>query len=286
MGKLNVYNLENELVAILKNAADETVLMNSKGKVIKIPTRPYPTHILSETRLLDGAEYSEKFIQAAIGGLSKLPSKVKTGRVVYFGNDANLTVEHTGDKLVKVAIGIPAEAYIHTESEEYKNTKRNKGTTPDLNIVPPSEKKVENDMDNDLIPIVGDDEEYANVPRLIIEWKNVKSINVDDIQAFFDEHQDDFLGIPSSIKIDTGKETIVKRQKGSSLETKKIEKKSEYYGLTPTMERICKQCQCLNFIETDKKTEIVTVKCESCGYHYTYEGSLPGQGISGQGDIK
>lgn len=288
MKNLNTFNRGNELVAILRNAADGAVLISSRGDIAKLAAKVAETVVLDRTTIVDGGTYNEKFVQAAIGGLTELPKKHASGEI-YTGKDASVFVTATDKEgMVKVAIGIPAEAYIHPEAEGYKDTKRNKGTQaalPDF-AGPKSEQDFNKASEDDLIPLTGGNDEgeesFENVPKLTLEFKNLKNVSVEQIQDFFEEHQDDFLSVPTVIKIDNGKETLIKRQKGSAT-IRTTKKASDYYGLSPMMERICKKCQGLNIVDVNRKTGSATVICHSCGYKYVYEGSVgTSTGLAGQ----
>jgi hypothetical protein len=291
-----VYAQGSNLVSKVSN----TKAITSTGTIIDLDTTN-----LKSAALLSGGIYKSAFIQAAIGGLVAPPAYAKAGFVAYMGKVANVLVEPIDATTVRYAAGLPDSAFVLE-----KPNKINKGKSPDLDKDMPGDGRMGNGpggpnqkspmediaemdaMGNDQLEpevpetlSIADDTELSNVKSLVIKWDNpVLNGSIEDIKNLFGEGS--ILPEPTSMVIDTGAETISSKKKAA---IKSTNKKQADYTMSGTMTKSCGEldkdgvpCGGMLMYSRNPETGDVELECAVCNHKYRYEGSKPGQGVSGQ----
>ncbi len=282
----NVFEYQSTPVSILSDKGDAVIVINSKDEVFSIARAD-----LKPSKLVTGGVYSEKFIQAALGGLVEPPSYLNRNEKAYKGVYGSVTGEPISSTQIKLAVGIPFSglpADMRPDHTGNGKQRRYQDGAPST-LANPVGPKAPKFKDEDTLQI-GAGPEEGIVKGITLVWNQpMDNVDVEDIRAMFGE--DKLLPEPDRIKIQRGEqtETYQKEAKGAP-----YVKHASYYGLTPVMSRTCPKCASLLMMITEKEAKSkdmmphgndrVYTKCMICGYEALYEGSLPGQGVAGQTD--
>lgn len=285
----NVFEYQQVPVSILRDKGDAVIVINSKDEVFSIAKAD-----LKPSKLVTGGVYSEKFLQAALGGLVEPPAYLNRNQKSYKGVYGSITAEPVSTTQVKLAVGIPFSGLPadmrpdHTGAGKTRRYQDGVASTA-ANPVGPNAKKPSKITDEDTL-YMGAGEDGGLIKGLTLVWNEpMDDMDVEDIRAMFGEGK--LLPEPDRIKIQKGEqtETYQKEAKGAP-----YIKHASYYGLTPVMSRTCPKCSSLLMMITEKEAKSkdmmphgndrVYTKCVICGYEALYEGSLPGQGVAGQTD--
>lgn len=280
---MNAYTHNGTLVSILKDAEVATVI-SSKGTVMTVKRSE-----LIPTQLLSSGLYNRDFFQAALGGLVEPPAYVHANLQVFKGKFVTAFAEPIDQNIVKYAIGISNDSLTDDAAHKRNRMRVNDGKQVDWEKEK-GHKLMDEISDLDSMGNEGTPEELqiedadsiATIKRLVIEWKDtpIEGISIADIKNLFGEGKP--LPDPDVIKINTGKEQIVRKKSDYTPRWKW--QREAYYGPTPVMIRTCPECGTMLVYNYDKKSGVATQYCPIDKKHYDklYEGSLPGEGVSGQ----
>lgn len=284
----NVFEYQQVPVSVLNDKGDAVIVINNKDEVFSVPKAD-----LKPSKLVTGGVYSEKFLQAVLGGLVEPPVYLNRNQKSYKGVYGSAIVEPVSITKVKLAVGIPFDKLPanmrpdHTGAGKIRRYRDGLASSAD-NPLGPSVRRPSKITDEDVL-YMGAGEEGGLIKSLTLVWNGpIDDISVEDIRTLFGEGK--LLPEPDRIKIQRGEqtETYQKEAKGTPYI------KQAYYGLTPVMSRTCPKCSGLLIMITEKEgkwedmlphgNDKVYTKCLVCGYEVLYEGSLPGQGVAGQTD--
>ena len=287
---MNAYTHNGILVSILKDGETATVI-SAKGEVSQVKKAE-----LTPTSLITSGIYNRDFFQSVLGGLTEAPRYVSGNLQVFQGKTLTAFAEPVDASTVKYAIGISNDSLTDDAAHKRDRMRVNKNKQVDWekNRKGPAMMDEIGDLDSmgeglDGTPeelTIEDSEAIGTIKKLTIEWKDtpIEGVSITEIKDLFGE--DKPLPEPDVIKIDTGKEQIV-RKKSDYKPRWKFQREAAY-GPTPIMIRTCPVCGTMLMYDFDKKTGKVTQRCPINAKHYNklYEGSLPGKnGVAGQSDV-
>lgn len=286
MKTINVFEYQSTPVSILSDKGDAVIVINNKDEVFSIARAD-----LKSSKLVIGGVYSERFIQAALGGLVAPPSYLNRNEKIYRGVYGSVTGEPVSPTQIKLAAGIPFSGLPadmrpdHTGRNKQRRYHNGAPSTLENPVGPkPPKPKSEDTLQ------IGAGPEEGIIKGITLVWTQpMDNIDVEDIRAMFGE--DKLLPEPDRIKIQRGEQTETYQKQAKNTP---YVKQASYYGLTPVMSRTCPNCASLLMMITEKEAKSkemmphgndkVYTKCVICGYEALYEGSLPGQGVAGQTD--
>jgi hypothetical protein len=263
---LNVFEHKptGQLVSIVNGSTPEVKVLTANGELKTVKRGE-----LVSAKLVSDGVYSERFIQAALEGVTYSPRYVNRDLKAYGNGKTTIFATPYGeDKVqVKYAQGIPSES-AGGGADALNMSKRNIGTLPKF------------DAPAGPIDLMGESNEQ--VTKLVVEWHNPPDMSRDDIMDILNGIE--FLGEPTIVKIVTPDGTDTKRKNTAtgSVQASHGIKKQGYYGPSPVAYRTCPDCRSIAILEQDRKTGYTYNKCTVCKWSAFYEGSALNGGVAGQ----
>jgi len=290
---LNVFAWKDILVSVVKETPEKVTFITSSGDIKEVLQKDA---IVTAANLIPAGIYNERFLQAALGGLTQPPKYVaKTGGVVsYRGKLGNAFAEPMGRDMVKYAVGIDNNSLPDAAKGPRNEMRVGPGKEVDYdkqNIFQEdgrkdNGKKIMDDIDNlDALGEdtpetlnIADDSVLGNIQSIVLKWTNPKiDGSIQDIKELFGEGK--LLPAPDSMTIDTGEEKITSKRRtvtpsspaGDTAITASVKTAGAMDPLNPVMSHTCKKCQALNMYKYDDKAQLTKTVCSVCGFEERYE---------------